>query len=687
MGSSLPPLSLPVALGAGILVPALDISSMLAANQASAAAENAAILQAAIISGQGQSNYPNTISITKPGVYYLSQVVMYSYTNLYIGPGVTLRKPPSTTASMFINWGALQATPSVDTDIGFYGYGVLDGNSQNQSVLTTASSGGEAVNTFLYGVQGEIAMIGVNNFTCKIRYPYNCNGFVVQWIGQNAHFADMIPNTNRDFIHINGPSSHIEIKNCAGYSNDAFIALNAWDWHRSGPTVGDIDDVRIENVAYYGASGLNGNTRTACLVALLPGTRVTGNGQGTGNVRNVSVDGFKFAMNLNAGGAPASAAIDIYADFDAVNGTEFAGAGLIENVSISNGYATVPNSNCNLLVIDKTATSTPAMADGQNTLTVRNLLVEKVHADASVSVGGNPVNITMGYNYCYLEKVIFRDVQWTPMNGVANNQNFINYANKTMADSIEIDGLTINSSTATGGTAAILVNQYASGLAATINDLTVNRVATAPGYQIPQAWMLINGVVNNLRSKGNYLIGSGAGTDGQGIFLNAATAQIVYGTISDSYFNGVKEGLQINGAVSSGVAATVVYENCQIVNQTHPVFINGAYSADVTYRGGSVNSAANLARVATGSLILGYSDTQATGAGNEVVTLVTGGTVELRKTDRIAISATQVLMPQNNDIVNFAGTPAYTGVNVISGTGAGLYVYRGTGTVGWVKLN
>ena len=69
------------------------------------------------------------------------------------------------------------------------------------------------------------------------------------------------------------------------------------------------------------------------------------------------------------------------------------------------------------------------------------------------------------------------------------------------------------------------------------------------------------------------------------------------------------------------------------------------------------------------------------------MTLVTGGAVELRKADRIAISPTVVLKPQNNDIVNFSGTLAYTGVNVISGTGAGLYVYRGTGTVGWVKLN
>jgi hypothetical protein len=685
MASSLPPLSVPFALGAGLQIPAVDVSSQLVANSTGAAAANAAIIQAAIISGQGQSGYPNTVSITKPGVYYLNQVVMHSYTNLLIGPGVTLRKPASTLASMFINWGALQATPSIDTDIGFYGHGTIDGNAANQTAITRATNGTITSESFLYGIQGELAMIGVNNFVCEVRYPYNCNGFFVQWIGQNSRFANMLPNTARDFIHINGPSSHITIDNCAGYSSDAYVALNAWDWHESGPTVGNITDVRITRCAYYGSNGLDGADRTASLVVFLPGTRTTGYGTGTGNIRNVSVDGFVIDMTKGSVTGQ-SCGIQPAMDFDQVQGSEYSGVGLIENVSIKNGYCTVPNSNCNFIAL----TSAGVTADGQCTLTIRNFVVENVHADSSVSTTvATPVSIGVAYNYCYLEKVIFRDVQWTPVSGIATNQEYFNFANKTLADSIEIDGLTINSSTATGATAAVLVGQYSSGLAATVNDLTVNRISTAPGYQIPQAWLYINGVVNNLRSKGNYINGLSTGSDGQGIVLNQATAQIGYGVISDSYFNGVKDGLLIYNAVptTSGVAATVVFENCQIVNQTQPVYINGAYSADVTYRGGSVNTAGNLARVVTGSLILGYSDTQASGAGDNTVTLVTGGTVELRKTDRIAISPTIVLTPQNNDLVNFSGTPAYTGVSVISGTGAGLYVYRGTGTVGWVKLN
>lgn len=656
-----------------------DVSLALTANSTGSAAANTTAIQNAIIAAQ--SSQKSIVAITLPGVYYINQVVMYSYTSLYIGAGVTIRKPASYAPSMFINYGALQATPSTDTDISFYGPGTIDGNSANQTGLTGGGTG------ILTGVQGEIAMIGVNNFTCEVRYPYNCNGFFVQWIGQNARFANMIPNLNRDFIHINGPSSHIEIVNCSGYSNDDFIALNAWDWRRSGPTVGDIDDVRIRDCAYYGATGLNGVTRTGNFVKFLPGTRPSGYGAGTGNVRNISVDGFAVKWNLN-GITPASVAFSVLADYDQIQGSEFSGVGTVENVTVSNGYCTIPNTSCGMLGITKTSSVAPASADGQNTLTVKNMVWKDVHADCSVgsSNGGDPVLIGMAYQSCYLMGLKFEDCQWTP--GVSSsNQKFINFANKTPADAVTIDGLTINSNTATGPTAAILVNQYSAGNAAVINDLTVDRIKTAPGYQIPSAWLLVNGVVNNLRSRGNYIVGPNGGSDGQGIVLGASTAQIVYGKISDSYFNGVKEGLQINTAVSAGVAATLVFDNCQIVNQVHPVFVNGAYSADITYVGGAINTGTNLARVASGAATLSYSDGQATGAGSSTVTLVSSGTIRLRKTDRIAISPTLVLSPQNNDIVNFSGTPSYTGVNVISGTGAGLYAYRGTGTVGWIKLN
>lgn len=676
------PPNVTTALNNGLGIPFIDVSYRLVANSSAAAAANAAIIQAAIIAAQ--SSVPNTVAITVPGVYYLNQVVMYSYTNLYIGAGVTIRKPANTTAPMFMNYGATQVTPTTDTDIGFYGSGTIDGNASNQVGLTAVA--GAATNTFLYGIQGELAMIGVNNFTCEVRYPYNCNGFFVQWIGQNGRFANMLPNTARDFIHINGPSNHIAVENCSGYSSDAFIALNAYDWHRSGPTVGDITDVRITKCAYYGSNGLSGANRTSGMAVFLPGTRTTGYGQGTGNVKNVTVDGFNVDMTRGSV-TPASDAFFLQQTLDTLQGSEYSGVGSISNVVIRNGYATVPNSNCSLVNL----ISSGLTADGQCTTTLRDVWFENVHADATVgTTGTNMVKANSIYNYWYVENLGFRNCQWTPVSG-SGAQQFLNWATKTPADSIVIDGLVINSNTATSTLPAVLVNQYSAGNNAVINDLTMDRIKTAPGYQHASPWLYVAGTVTNFRSRGNYIVGSGAGPDTQGIWLNSTTAQLVNGVVSDGYFNGVKELVMVSSAVAAAI--NLIINNCTLNNVTHPVYLNAGVTADVSFRGCSINTGANIARLgsASGTLKVSFVDTQSSGTGASIITAAAAGAIQVRNSDRIqlpaGLTATNPPTPQNNDVVNFSATPSYTGSNVVSGTGAGLYMYRGTGTVGWLKLN
>lgn len=90
----------------------------------------------------------------------------------------------------------------------------------------------------------------------------------------------------------------------------------------------------------------------------------------------------------------------------------------------------------------------------------------------------------------------------------------------------------------------------------------------------------------------------------------------------------------------------------------------------------------------SGATTLSLFGTTVSGTGAQAVTVVSG-TVRITKSDLAPITASgAVLTPQNNDIVNFAGTPSYTGAVVQGGgTGAGMYIYRGTGATGWVKLN
>ena len=259
---------------------------------------------------------------------------------------------------------------------------------------------------------------------------------------------------------------------------------------------------------------------------------------------------------------------------------------------------------------------------------------------------------------------------------------------KSPADDVEEDGLVLNANTSTTITAAFQLDQYTSGTASTINNLSLNRIKTAPGYQIGTAWFWVNGgIVKNFRSKGDYIVGPNGGSDGQGILIsNLATGQIQYGVISDGYFNGVKEGIDVSNGVTN--AATLIFANDQILNQTWPIFDNGAFNLDISYIGGSLSTAGGLALVegsASASVTASYADV--IGSGSATTATVSNGTLRLRKTDRIAFSPSVVLTPSNNDVVNFSGTPTYTGVNVISGSGAGQYIYRGTGTTGWIKLN
>ncbi|EUC20898.1 hypothetical protein PMI06_009617 [Burkholderia sp. BT03] len=658
----------------------IDVSASIIYNDSTKAAANATVIQNAL-NNVSTLTYVQ-VQVNTPGVYYCNQVVMPTNTSFLLGYGVTHRKPANYNLCMFINKGALQSTPVGDSNIGFFGQGAIDGNAASQTSLTQAVSV-ITPNTFLYGIQGEISMINVKNFECAVANPYNTNGFFCQYIGTDGYFHDMNPNVERDFIHINGPSKHIVVDRCSGFSNDAFIALNAWDWHRSSPTVGDIVDVRINDCAYYGCTGLAGQTRTSSLVVFLPGTRTTGNGTGTGNVRNVSVDGWEVNMST-APGTPASPGFAITGDFDQVNGSEYSGVGLVENVRITRGYYAMTNANCRMMVVQKTPSGSPA--DGQNTLTVRNVVVEQVHCDASVGTNGNiAVSIQVPYNTFNLDGVKFKDCEWTPSN-LSSNQAFVQFGNKTVARQVIIDGLTINSSGATAPTAACFINQYSAGNAAVIDDLTLDRIMTAQGYQIPQAWFLLSGGVNDFRSRGNNIVGPNGGADGQGIYLVANTAYIGYGVVSDGYFNGVKAGVQINNASAGGV--TLEWRDCKILNQTHPIFMNGAFTANISYVGGMLSTGANLVRNVSGATTLSLFGTTVSGTGAQAVTVVSG-TVRITKSDLAPITASgAVLTPQNNDVVNFAGTPSYTGAVVQGGgTGAGMYIYRGTGATGWVKVN
>lgn len=659
-----------LAAGGGILG-FTEISAQLTAGSSAAASANTATLNALFASG-GQ------FSISKPGTYYIQLTTVPSNTKIYIGLGVVLKKQDSYYGLMLVNRGALLATPEYDSDIWIFGEGTIDGNFDNNSAQMS-SVPGALPNTFQYGVQGNVSMCGVNRFVFAVRNTIRHNAFGIQYFGDTALFDGVESDVDQDVFHINGPSRNITINRCNGYANDDFIALNAWDWRRSSAMVGDIDGVTINQCSYYGAK--RGN-RIGTGIKFLSGTRTGGYGAGTARVRNVKVNGFVHRPSVGTV-TPANAGILFYADYD-ILAAEYAGAGTVENIEINGGYLEAPNGNCKSILISKSSAAGGA-ADGQNSLTLRSIKITNVHCDASAGTCTEPIKFDIPYLSCTVQGFEVGG-QWTPRQSGAPDQSYVRFVNKTMADSIKIRDLTINATSATGSLAVFSAGQYTSGVAAVVDRLDLDGVETANGFQITTPWLRLDGgIVNLMVCKRARLTGSGAGADYQGISIQSATSQLVEGVIESSYFNGLKLLLYLSAAAGS---TRLTFRDTRVVNCTHPLFLTGAASADVTVTGGSINSGTNLARVANAgaSLVMSLQDTVTSGGGASTIT-VASGTARLRRSDRVSFSPTVVLTPADGDEVNFSGTPAYAGVNVISGTGAGRYIYRGTGTVGWLKLN
>ena len=52
----------------------------------------------------------------------------------------------------------------------------------------------------------------------------------------------------RDGVHLNGPAQDGVIRNIVGECGDDIVAVNAWDWHNSAKTLGNIENIQVEGV-------------------------------------------------------------------------------------------------------------------------------------------------------------------------------------------------------------------------------------------------------------------------------------------------------------------------------------------------------------------------------------------------------------------------------------------------------
>ncbi len=506
-----------------------------------------------------------------PGTYILSdRLLVSSNTTVRLGNGVTFRKVNNAQNNVcMIRNKNMQ---SADRNITIEG-GTWDGNWANNNVSLVASDKTGA----LTGVQGEVSLIGVANAVVQNVTIQNSNGFAVQWIGVGGRFENISwgTGTYRDGIHVNGPSSDFIIRNIRGYSRDDFVAINAWDWTISGPSVGDITDFLISDLKM---TVPNDTAVTAGMVKLLPGTRASTQA----NVRR----------------------------------------GVIQNV----------RGRCHNGVI-------------------------KFNKDTNVTYGPSGVGQISDIDIRNLDRI-----------RIINNAELLEFTQS--AQNITVDGIKWDS--------ASIARLCGLVAGETIDRLLVNNlVLTAADDNMFD----IKGTITELVLSNCKHFGGAA--DASLVSLNnggAITRLIINGLIQTD--GGSVVFAQGNAANSE---TDVSISDAIITATKHPFFAvrpMRVRASNVRF----INIPNNLARVDGVAFDGQFESCQASYNGGVPYTRVNSASIRHRGAC-VTVAAATVLTPSDGDVCAFDGTPSYAGVNVISGTGAGVYIYRGTGTVGWIKLN
>jgi hypothetical protein len=636
-------------------------------NNSGSAIANVAALNSAITAANAAGG--GRVLVKTPGVYQLSgSVLMKSYVTLDIAPGVTLRKLDAAPAVCMIrNANVTDVKPYTDTHISVIGGGIIDCNPDNNPTRPGYSDPAPAPGTLQYGIVGDMSFYGVSNLLVSgIRF-LGGHGSCIQMMGDDLTISRIDIYTPGDGFHVNGPSKRVKFSQITGTALDDFIALLPWDWARTGPTVGDIEDVSIDECTYLGA-GILGPAGSAA-IKMVPGTRASGYGAGTGALRNVRVTGLNFT-----GGS----GVQMQSEFDQIVGSH-SGAGTVENVRFSGGKWAVDVDSISPFNIRKlTSGGTPA--DGQTSLTVRNVTFEGVHFNSTTNVN-SPTAIGVGYSYTGLsmQGVVFRDCAWTPK--TAGGGAFANIISKTPVQGIDIDGLLILGNMSAGA-CVLTINNTTTGAVTTLQKALLRRLRTAPGVTVDAPMVSLSGVLEKLVGSDWDLQHTGGSGDDHGIQFSSANAFLTAAFLTNCIMRNAKTMLRVGNGATGSVIAKMVLTDCDLISVTHPVFITGNRQADVTFVGGNIDTAGNLARVDGSTLTLTLDRTTSSGAGATTITPVSTVTIRVPLSNKIALPLnTLTLTEQDGDYVKSSATPAV----VVSGTGAGTYIYRGG--AGFVKLN
>ena len=257
-------------------------------NTGTAVTEIQTALDAANAAGGG------VVRIYQPGTLLINDTLTIGdNTTLDLGPATEIKKATGVTGNptMIRN----KTLPSVSS------YAITNSNIRIRGgiwnpnyaggVTSASNNGGTGLGSIPAGCTGNMLFFGVRGLTIEDVTVRSGAGAMFQIVGDHTKIRNIrVPDGEEykfDFVHINGPSRFVDIDNIRAWSHDDLVAINAWDWVRSGPTVGDITDVNISRIALL-APEVNTNTQGA--IRLLSGSRTVGGITSVGNIARVVID-------------------------------------------------------------------------------------------------------------------------------------------------------------------------------------------------------------------------------------------------------------------------------------------------------------------------------------------------------------------------------------------------------------
>lgn len=416
---------------------ALASIELIVSNTGSARTEIQAALTALSSSG-------GIVTWRQPGVFTIDdELLIYSNTTFLLGPTTEVKMASGVTGNpSLIRNSTMPSVASyaiANTDIRIEG-GIWNPNfAGNPSMSNNGGAGRGAVPQ---GCTGHVLMFGVRNLVLRGMKFRAAGGPSIQAIGEKIVIERPLPENpltqhTNEMVHINGPSRWVEVRDVRCWSHDDIVAINAWDWRGSGPTVGDITDVVIERISMTAPESA-ANTQGA--IRLLSGTR-------DGNVANVRRVLIQDIDGMNSGGNGA-VGTDPTAD-PSGGGTNVPTGGVIEDVTIRN------------LNRVRLFNSTPAVRIAQ---TCKNWVIDGITLNNS-NVGGAVVVASTGW----IDKLHIKNQVGDKSTGVEGYVTAKGYIGKLIIENCTWTGG--NNGTATLGSSAQGF-VYVQGSAGWIDDLT-----------------------------------------------------------------------------------------------------------------------------------------------------------------------------------------------------------------------